>query len=124
MDIRGVPAIAEVEFFFQLRFGDTVHTLALVSVFSPPDQEILESSNHAAYICHHGGTDSLTIVDVKSITSVVSMVPDFQVTGNGDIIVPDNAFCLVEVSFTKLSGLRSVTELEDVIENDANDFVE
>ncbi|KAF8496371.1 hypothetical protein F5888DRAFT_1570243, partial [Russula emetica] len=67
--------IAEVEYFFQLWFGNAVYSLALVSVFSPPDQEILELSNHATYICQHGGTDALTVVDIMTITAVVSMVP-------------------------------------------------
>jgi hypothetical protein len=77
VDIKGMPTIAEVEYFFRLRFGNAVYSLTLVSVFSHPDQEVLELSNHAAYICHHDGTDALTVVDVKAITAVVSMVPDY-----------------------------------------------
>jgi len=77
-----MSAIADVEYFFQLRFRDTAHTLALVSVFSPPDQNVLELSHHAAYICHHRGTDALTVVHVKSINSVVAMVPDYHVTNS------------------------------------------
>jgi hypothetical protein len=90
VNVKGTPAIAEVEFFFWMWFSDTVYSLALVSLFSPPDQEILDVSSHAAYICQHGGTDALTVVDVKAITAVVSMVPDYQVTADGDIIVPEN----------------------------------
>ena len=54
--------IADIEYFFRLQFGEIIHSLALVSVFSPPDQEVLALSHHAAYICHCGGIDTLTIV--------------------------------------------------------------
>lgn len=124
MDIKGTPAIAEVEYFFRLRFSDTVYSLALVSVFSPPDQEILKLSNHAVYICRHGGTDALTIVDVKAITAVVSMVPDYQVTVNGDIIIPENTFSLVEAPFIRLAALCGIVEDDiDDIDN-SNDFID
>jgi hypothetical protein len=49
MAVDGTFAIAETEYFFQLQFGDIVHSLALVLMFSPPDQEILELSHGAAY---------------------------------------------------------------------------
>ena len=124
MVIERTPAIAEVEYFFRLRFGETVHSLALISVFSPPDQEILEMSNHAAYICHHGGADALVVVDVKAITSVVSMVPDYQVTTNREIITPENRFSLMEAPFIKLAALCGIVEDDtDSIDN-GNDFIE
>lgn len=123
MYVDGMPAVGEVEYFFRLQFGDTVHSLALVSVFSPPDQELLELSHHAAYICHRGGPDALTVVDVKAITAVVSMVPDFQVTAEGEIIIPDNRFSLVEAPFLKLAALcGTLGEDDDTIDN-TNDTV-
>jgi hypothetical protein len=124
VDIGGTPAIAEVEYFFRLRFGDTVYSLALVSVFSPPDQEILELSSHAAYICHHGGTEALVVVEVKAITAVVSMVPDYQVTSDGDIIIPENRYSLMEVPFIKLAALCGVVEDDSNGNDDVIDFVD
>jgi len=124
VDIKGTPAIAEVEYFFRLRFSDTVYSLALVSVFSPPDQEVLKLSSHAVYICCHGGTDAFTIVDVKAITAVVSMVPDYQVTVNGDIIIPENTYSLVEAPFIRLAALGGIVEDDiDDIDN-SNDFID
>ncbi len=125
MDIGGTPTIAEVEYFFQLWFGNTIHSLTLVSVFSPPDQEILELSSHAAYICHHSGIEALIVMEVKAITAVVSMVPDYQVTVNGDIIIPENRFSLMEVPFIKLAALCSVVEDDNNgIDDDVTDFVD
>lgn len=96
----------------------------MVSVFSPPDQEVLRLSNHAAYICQRGGIDALTVVDVKTINAVVAMVPDYQVTAEGDIINPENRFSKVEAPFLKLASLcGTVCEDDDAIGN-TNDAIE
>ena len=124
MDIKGTPAIAEVEYYFRLRFSDTVYSLALVSMFSPPDQEILELSSRATYICHHGGTEALMVVDVKAITAVVFMVPDYQVTAEGEIIIPENRFSLVEAPFIRLAALCGIVEDDTDGIDDSNDFAE
>jgi hypothetical protein len=123
MYVNGTPAVGEVEYFFRLQFGDTVHSLALVSVFSPPDQELLKLSHNAVYICHGGGIDSLMVVDVKAITVVVSMVPDFQVTAEGEIFIPENRFSLVEQSFLKLAVLCGTTGKDDDGIDNGNDTV-
>ncbi|KAH9979155.1 hypothetical protein BJV77DRAFT_926428, partial [Russula vinacea] len=75
LTMNGARHVADVEYFFQLRFGDIIHSLAVVSMFSLPDEELLEKSHHAVYICHHRGTAALRVVDVDTITSVVLMVP-------------------------------------------------
>jgi len=93
----------------------------LVSLFSPPDQDILELSHHAAYICHHGGIDALTVVDIKTITAVVSMVLDYQVTVEGEIVIPQNTFSLVEAPFLKLAALYGSLSDDDNGIDDAND---
>jgi len=111
-------------FFFCLRFGGTVYSLALVSVFSPSDPEILELSSCAAYICHHGGTEALTVMDVKAVTAVISMVPDYEVTVNGDIVIPNNRFSLVEAPFIKLAAVCGIVEDDTDGIDDGNDFVE
>jgi hypothetical protein len=112
---NGAPNIADIEYFFRLRFGDVVHSLALVSMFSPPDEELLEESHRAAYICHYatGGEAALKVVDVKSITSVVSMVPDYQVTLQGDIIIPENQYSLVDAPLLKLASLWGTLSDDD-----------
>ena len=88
-------------------------------MFSAPDQELLELSHHAAYICHHGGIDALTVVDVKAIKAVVSMVPDYQVTVEGAIVIPENRFSLIEAPFLKVAALCGTQgEDDDAIDND------
>ena len=106
-----------------MRFGDVVHSLALVSMFSLPDQQVLELSHQAAYICHRGDPDALTVVDVKTITLVVAMVPDYQVTDDGNIVIPENRFSLLESPFLKMAALSgTLGEEEDAID-DATDMI-
>lgn len=88
-------------------------------MFSPPDPDILEISHQAAYICHHGGIDALTVVDVKTIHAIVSMVPDYQVTVEGDIVVPENVFSLVEIPFLKLASLCGTLDEGDETADDS-----
>jgi hypothetical protein len=64
------------------------------------------------------------VVDVKTIKSVVSMVPDYRVTADGDIVVPENTFSLMEVPFLKLASLcGTLGEGNDTID-DSTDVIE
>ena len=117
------PDVADIKFFFRLWFGNVVHSLALVFMFTPPDMELLEASHNAVYICRYATRDSevatLKVVDVKSIASVVSMVPDYQVTAEGDIIIPENRYSLVDAPLLKLVSLcRTPGEDDDGNDSD------
>jgi len=46
-------------------------TLALVSLYSLPDQNILTESHNTLWICTYQGNQALKVVDVKTITAVV-----------------------------------------------------
>jgi hypothetical protein len=113
LDINGGSAIAEIEYYFQLRFDDIAHSLALVSVFSPPDQELLDISHHTTYVCHYLGPDALKVVDVKAIKALVAMVPDYQVTMDGNIVIPENRFFLVELPFLKFAAMTTALDEDD-----------
>ena len=47
----------------------------MVSLYSPPDTELLESSEYTLWACRYQGDRSLRVVDVTSILAVVGMVP-------------------------------------------------
>jgi hypothetical protein len=49
--------------------------LALVTLYGPPDAELRAKSFDTLWVCKYGGDESLLVLDVKSIQSVVSMVP-------------------------------------------------
>lgn len=50
-------------------------SVAIVSVYSLPHDELLTISHNTLWSCTHHGNDALSVVDVKSIKSVVSMAP-------------------------------------------------
>ena len=51
-------------------------TLAILSMYSSPSQELLQASYHTLWSCTYQGDMGLVIVDVKSITAVVAMIPN------------------------------------------------
>ncbi|KAH8088943.1 hypothetical protein BXZ70DRAFT_899236 [Cristinia sonorae] len=65
----------EVRFFFRLQIHGKVRVLALVSTYSDIDKTLYEESFRTLAVCSYRGDEGLTIVDVQSIESVVSMQP-------------------------------------------------
>ncbi|KAF8064082.1 hypothetical protein FPV67DRAFT_1419918 [Lyophyllum atratum] len=109
---------AEVQYYFRLRFGDVVHTLAVISVFAPPDRGLFERSCQTVYACRYLGNTSLKVIHVRQIESVVAMVPDFKVTEAGHIETPDDRYFLVEKLGLGLTELLGVQEEDEGPEND------
>ena len=73
--------------------------LALVSVYSAPDQYLLEHSHTTLLVCRYRG-EALLVIDVKSILAIVAMVPfPFQVGGhiNQHFVVEKIGLDVVEV---------------------------
>jgi hypothetical protein len=75
IDLDGQLNFGEVLFYFQASVGGTTQTLALVSIYSPPDLNLLRLSSQTLWACRHQGTVSLRVIDFKTIISVVAMVP-------------------------------------------------
>ena len=67
--------IGEVQFYFRSKHTGTECTYALVSMWSEPDQELLERSSQAVYTCTYHGQDDLQVIKVKAISAIVAMVP-------------------------------------------------
>ncbi|PBK94769.1 hypothetical protein ARMGADRAFT_927209, partial [Armillaria gallica] len=83
-------------YYFQLCFEHTCYTLALVSIYSPPDAVLLHESSRTVYSCEHQGDTGLHAVFISDIAAIVAMVPLFDVTGEGEVIIPENWYFLVE----------------------------
>ena len=66
---------------------------ALVSVYSPLDANILEDSYHTLWACTYNGDNSLEVIPVSVIISVISMQPLPPKLGN-----PENLWFVVEKS--------------------------
>lgn len=71
--IDGSQAFAEVHFYFRGIAPGSPTALALVSPYSAPDPQLLERSSNTLLACTR--TDTLRVVNVKSIQAVVAMVP-------------------------------------------------
>lgn len=52
-----------------------LETYALVSIYGPPDADLLEDSYHTLHACTYQGQDSLKVVKISAILSVISMQP-------------------------------------------------
>ena len=52
-----------------------VMTLALVLTWSVPDSVLLKQSYGTLYVTQYQGNNALTVIDSKTIVSVVGMVP-------------------------------------------------
>ena len=68
-------AFGEVQFYFRLVIGSNEKTLALVSLYSPPNQALLNASFNTLWSCTYQGDAGPKVVDVKMISSVVAMIP-------------------------------------------------
>lgn len=78
LSINGKVEFAEVQYYFFDRDddepGDKV-TYALLSIYGPPNQEMLEDSSYTLHVCEYQGDESLRCLPVTEIVSVVSMQP-------------------------------------------------
>ncbi len=72
---NSATGFAEVLYYFRCRQQNVVHTLAVISVYSQPDPQLLEASHGAFVSCKYLGDDSIQVIDVSQIHSVVAMIP-------------------------------------------------
>jgi hypothetical protein len=70
-----LPRFAKVIYYFQIAIGKIQKTLAIVSIYSPPHVGLLALSNHTLWSCTYQGDASLRVIDVRSISVVIAMVP-------------------------------------------------
>ena len=72
---QGTIRLAEARFYFQAKVEGVEETLALCSIYSPVDFDLREYTHGTLNICNYEGEDSLIVIRVASILSVVAMVP-------------------------------------------------
>lgn len=71
---------AEVQFYFFDRDDDELEpgkkvAYALLSIYGPPNQEMLEESSYTLHACEYKGDEGLRCLPVTEIVSTVSMQP-------------------------------------------------
>ncbi|KAI0360033.1 hypothetical protein OH77DRAFT_1419420 [Trametes cingulata] len=71
---NGPTEVGEVRFFCQV--GSQRRPVALISVFGPHDAQLYADSFETVEVREYRGSAALRVVDVKSIKTVVGMIPD------------------------------------------------
>jgi hypothetical protein len=83
---NGETAFGEVRYYFQRQINNNLHTLALISVYGSPDASLYQLSQQTVKSCKYLGDANLLVIDVKTIHSVVAMVPhNVRLPGKVDI---------------------------------------
>jgi hypothetical protein len=112
--------IAEIKYFFRLQFGHTIHSLAVLSLFSQPDNLLLEKSHNTVYSCHYRSDDALMVINVNRIMSLVAMIPYYRVKDDGTIVDPGDEYFLVEKPYLDINHYRDV-EADNEVQAQSDD---
>ena len=116
--------IANVLFYFYMRFGDTKYPLAMASCFSLPDRTILSESCDTVYLCDPmQGREGLIVIPISSIRSVVEMFPEVVINQDGRYEVEcTGKFSLMRHAYIELShySVDGFNEDEEERENEDN----
>ena len=67
--------MAEVRFFIHISRDEGDMCLALMSLFSKPDEYLLDISANTLWSCEYRNDGALKFIDVKTIQSIVAMIP-------------------------------------------------
>ena len=102
----------EVQYYFRTRINDNVHTLAVVSLYGPPDKWLLEASHDTLWSCENQGDDGLVVIEVREINSVVAMVPHRPRINGKD--AQDRYFVVEKIGLdiANMGGWRDKEEME------------
>ncbi|KAF8883746.1 hypothetical protein CPB84DRAFT_1686136 [Gymnopilus junonius] len=106
-DVRS-PDFAEVQYFFQVQVQGVEETVALVSNFSTPDEQLCTESSGALLVCQYQGALALEVIPVKDTSNCIAMVP-FHEPEDGRFFVCEKMG--LEVAF--LGGGREADQREE-----------
>ncbi len=114
IQVAGETKFAEVKYYFKLAMQENrpQHGFAMVSLYSPPDAGLLESSFNTVWSCRPGAENALTIIDVTSIQSVVAMVPHPRPPATrGDLTnLVGSVFVMEKLGLDTMSTMAGVQE--------------
>ncbi|KAG1864466.1 hypothetical protein C8R48DRAFT_601816 [Suillus tomentosus] len=125
--LDGVIRFGEVRYFTQLAtetvgndIGETEWSfinVAVISLFSRPDNELLELSSHVVASCAYYGDDDIRVIDIKSITDVVAMVPHRPRLPSGAV---EDRFFMVEKPGLDVASF-GILPVDDAVEGEESD---
>ena len=111
--------IANVQFYFFMRFSENRYPLAMVSLFSLPDDAVLSASSNTVYLCDAlVGHKGLAVVPITDIYSVVAIIPDIIASQDGSI-THTGKFSLMRHTYVGLAPFTSGDQFDD--NNDNNE---
>ena len=102
--------IANVLYYFCLRFGEVRLPLAMAELFSEPDAEVLSESSGTVYLCDQ--RECLALLPITSIHSVIAMFSDTQVDLLGNISVTGR-FSLMRHPYVEVAEFTSDQTFDD-----------
>jgi hypothetical protein len=113
--------LAEVYFFIHLRHEGDELGLALVSLYSKPDIELLRVSHDTLWSCEYHGDLALKFIDVRSIQSVVAMIPHSPAIGGQEA---RDRFFMVEKPGFDVALFAGTEEERTSLEGEVRGFTE
>ena len=88
-------------------FGNTSEALAVVSLYSPPNEYLLRLTHDTLCVCEYQGEGAVVVVSITSILSVVAMVPfPFLIEGRS------NQFFMIEKIGLDVAGTDSTVDTD------------
>ncbi|KAG1822722.1 uncharacterized protein BJ212DRAFT_1262965, partial [Suillus subaureus] len=86
--------------------------IALISIYSLPDAQLLDFSHGTVWSCIHEGDNGLQIINIKTIRAVVAMVPHCPTLPSG---ITKNRFFMVEKAGldVTLTGVKVEVDVQD-----------
>lgn len=104
---EGISRIANVQYYFYMRFGEHRHPLAMVSLFSLPDQDVLFDSSQTVHLCELLDLrEGLAVIPITDICSVVAMFPETIVSEAGDITLTGK-YSLMRHAYIELASFST-----------------
>lgn len=89
--------------------------VAMISVYSRPDQQLLDLSHGTVWSCTHSGDEGLQLIDVSMITAVVAMIPHRPTLPSG---VTEERYFMVEKTGLDVTLMGVEVEEDDQEEQD------
>jgi hypothetical protein len=114
IEYNGEMRVADVEFYLYMHFGDLCHPLAVVTLFSLPDAEVLADSSHTVYLCRP--LQTRTVIPITTIWVVVSMFPEVKVDQMGEITTTENFSLMWHIHL----GLPKYPQGQDISGNEGS----
>ncbi|KAI0347539.1 hypothetical protein BDW22DRAFT_1322409 [Trametopsis cervina] len=111
---------AEVHYYFQvLMCNGSLQAFAMISIFEPPNIDLLNKSASTFWSCRHPGNVGLTIIPIQSIQSVVAVIPHPTIcfTNPTDVDYFQDRYYVVEKLGLDVDSLGGSNEEDEEDEN-------